>query len=177
MGKLAHKFKFVDFKDVCSNCRENCCTRFYAVLLPEEEEEFKDTAFEVETQRGKVKCIGSRDGKPCPYLSREGYCTVYEKRPLDCRIWPVVVYVDFKTGERVVYLDLECPAVREGKIPSELIERITSTVKEIDLSDEWLEKYTLAPWPNNFIEIFRFKQVNGEKEQEARLPPLEHVNV
>lgn len=163
MSRLAHKFSFVDFKNICSNCKENCCARFYAVLLPEEEDEFRDTAFEVKTRRGTVKCIGSQRGKPCPYLSREGYCTVYEKRPLDCRLWPVIVYIDFNTRERVVYLDLECPAVREGKLPKELIEKIIEAIKSVHLSDEWLEKYTLAPWPNNFVEILRFKPGFSEK--------------
>jgi len=162
MGKLAQRFKFVDFKDVCSRCSDNCCTRFYAVLLPEEEEEFKESSFEIETGRGAVRCIGSVGGKPCPYLSKEGYCTVYERRPLDCRLWPVLVYVDFSTRERVIYLDLECPAVKEGKVSASLIKQIVKALMEIDFDEEWLEKYTLAPWPNNLIEIARYKPGNKE---------------
>lgn len=157
MSRLAYKFNFVDFKRICSDCKENCCLRFYAVLLPEEEEDFSDVAFEIETERGVVKCIGSRGGNPCPYLSKEGHCTVYEKRPLDCRLWPVLVYVDFKTRERIIYLDLECPAVREGKLPEGLVKQIIETVKSVNFDNEWLEKYTLAPWPNNFIEVLRLK--------------------
>ena len=157
MSRLAYKLSFVDFGNICSNCTENCCRRFYAVLLPEEENEFKDVSFTIMTERGLVKCIGSNSGKPCPFLDESGKCTIYSKRPLDCRLWPVLVYIDFKTRERVVYLDLDCPAVREGRLPIEVVKKIMETIKNLELSDEWLEKYTLAPWPNNLIEITRFK--------------------
>lgn len=158
MSRLAYRFDFVNFGDICTNCHSNCCKRFYAVLLPEEEEVFAEKSFAIETERGVVKCIGANAGKPCPYLDEKGYCTIYKERPLDCRLWPVIVYIDFKTQERVVYLDLECPAVREGRIPASLINRIVEELKKAELDDAWLEKYTLAPWPNNLIEVTRFKQ-------------------
>lgn len=157
MNKFAYRLKFVDFKNICNECSENCCRRFYAILLPEEEDVFKDVAFELKTDKGVVKCIGSRDNKPCPYLNEHGYCSMYDKRPFDCRLWPVVVYIDFKTRERVIYLDLECPAVKKGKIPADLINKIIESVRDLDFDENWLEKYTLAPWPNNFIEIYRYK--------------------
>lgn len=157
MSRLADRFSFVNFGNICSNCTENCCKRFYAVLLPDEEEEFKEYSFTINTERGAVKCIGSNSGKPCPFLDESGKCSVYSKRPLDCRLWPVLVYIDFKTRERIVYLDLECPAVREGKIPVDVVKRIVESIGKLELSDAWLEKYTLAPWPNNLLEIARFK--------------------
>ena len=164
MSRLAYKLGFVDFGSVCSNCKDNCCNRFYAVLLPDEEEEFKNSIFTIQTEKGPVKCIGSNNGKPCPFLNKNGKCTVYSKRPLDCRLWPVLVYIDFKTRERVVYLDLECPAVREGRIPVDLVKKILRAVEDLELSDEWLEKYTLAPWPNNLVEIARFRNKGVGKE-------------
>jgi Fe-S-cluster containining protein len=157
MSRLAYKLSFVDFGDICSKCTENCCKRFYAVLLPEEEEEFRGVSFTIVTEKGPVRCIGSRGGKPCPFLSESGKCTIYSRRPLDCRLWPVLVYIDFKTREKIVYLDLDCPAVREGRIPAGLIEKIVEAVKNLELDEKWLEKYTLAPWPNNLVEIARFK--------------------
>lgn len=159
MDRLAYKFRFINFKDICANCHENCCKRFYAVLLPEEERLFEEHSFELHTERGSVKCIGSRAGKPCPYLSECGFCTIYDKRPLDCRLWPVMVYIDFMTRERVVYLDLECPAVREGRLPKELVDNIIKIILDVDLDEMWLERYTLAPWPNNLIEILRMKPI------------------
>lgn len=157
MLNTARKFSFVNFGNICSSCQTNCCRKFYAVLLPEEEEEFMDVSFTVNTERGEVRCIGSNFGKPCPFLSPEGMCTIYENRPLDCRLWPVMVYIDFKSREKVVYLDMDCPAVREGKIPRELVEKIVNELKKLKLDERWLEKYTLAPWPNNLVEVTRYK--------------------
>lgn len=96
-------------------------------------------------------------GKPCPFLSSDGKCLIYERRPLDCRLWPIMVYIDLESREKVVYLDMECPAVREGRVPKELVQRIVNELKKLHLDEKWLEKYTLAPWPNNLVEIMRFK--------------------
>ncbi|MEM1641806.1 MAG: YkgJ family cysteine cluster protein [Desulfurococcaceae archaeon] len=157
MTRVAERFSFVNFGNICSSCSINCCRRFYAVLLPEEEEEFKDVAFTISTERGEVKCIGSRSSKPCPFLDSRSLCTIYNKRPLDCRLWPIIVYIDFKTREKVVYLDMDCPAAKEGRIPREIIEKIVEEIKKLELNESWLEKYTLAPWPNNLVEITRYK--------------------
>ncbi|MEM1701266.1 MAG: YkgJ family cysteine cluster protein [Desulfurococcaceae archaeon] len=157
MGRIASKFGFIDFKNICSDCRVNCCRKYYAVLLPEEEPEFENVSFAINTEKGIVRGIGSYGGKPCPYLSENGFCKIYEKRPFDCRLWPVVVYIDLKTMEKVIYLDKECPAVIENRIPPSLINRIIEEVRKIDFDEKWLIKYTLAPWPNNFIEIARIR--------------------
>ncbi len=157
MNKLSERFDFVDFSPVCSGCEVNCCRRFYAVLLPEEEKDFEDVSFLINTELGSVKAIGSRNGHPCPYLDNLGKCSIYFMRPLDCRLWPVIIYYDFKTGEKVVYLDLDCPAVISGKLPHKLIKNIVEELKKLNLDTEWLKKYTLAPWPNHLIEVARIK--------------------
>jgi Fe-S-cluster containining protein len=135
----------------------NCCKKFYAVLLPEEEEKFRNIAFDVETPLGSVKAIGARNGKPCVFLNEEGFCRIYPERPFDCRLWPLILYYDFSTGEKVVYLDLECPAVERGLISKEFVERAMDVLKNTKIDENWLKKYTLAPWPNKLREIQRFK--------------------
>ncbi len=157
MGKLSQHLKFIDFGDICKNCNVNCCKRFYAVLLPEEEEEFKDVAFTLETGLGPVKCLGYYNGRACPFLSKDGLCLNYQNRPFDCRIWPVIMYYDFKTEEKVIYLDMECPAVVEGRIDQGIINRIIKALRELTIDEEWIKKYTIAPWPNNLKEIMRWK--------------------
>lgn len=159
MNKVSEKLSFVNFGDICSNCSCNCCKRFYAVLLPEEEDDYGNATFEVMTRFGVVKCIGARDGRQCPFLSDNGFCSIYSKRPFDCRLWPVMVYLDYSSGERIVYLDLDCPAVKEGRISRETVDKLVEIVRSIEFSDEWLAKYTDAPWPNNLVEIARFKPI------------------
>ncbi|MEM2277407.1 MAG: YkgJ family cysteine cluster protein [Zestosphaera sp.] len=157
MGRLSERFAFVNFGSVCSDCRINCCKRFYAVLLPEEEKDFENSSFSIDTELGSVRAIGSRNGLSCPYLDDTGMCSIYVRRPLDCRLWPVILYYDFKTGEKVIYLDLDCPAVASGKLPSDLIKNVIEELKKLSLDIEWLKKYTLAPWPNHLIEVARIK--------------------
>ncbi|MEM2658891.1 MAG: YkgJ family cysteine cluster protein [Zestosphaera sp.] len=157
MGRLSERFAFVNFGPVCSDCRINCCKRFYAVLLPEEEKDFENSSFSIDTELGSVRAIGSRNGLSCPYLDDTGMCSIYVRRPLDCRLWPVILYYDFKTGEKVIYLDLDCPAVASGKLPSDLIKNVIEELKKLSLDIEWLKKYTLAPWPNHLIEVARIK--------------------
>ncbi len=157
MTRKSEAFAFVDFWSICSGCGINCCRRFYAVLLPEEEGEFGEASFEVETGLGCVKAIGSRSGAPCPYLDEAGRCTIYPRRPLDCRLWPVMMYYDFETGDRVVYLDLDCPAASSGRIPRKLVDEIIGRLEMVDIDEEWLKRYTLAPWPNNLVEVARLR--------------------
>ncbi|MEM0027671.1 MAG: YkgJ family cysteine cluster protein [Ignisphaera sp.] len=154
---LTKKLSFVDFGDICKNCKVNCCRRFYAVLLPEEEEDFKNSAFEIGTSVGSVKAIGSRNGQPCQFLDSNGFCKIYCHRPFDCRLWPLILYYDFATGEKVLYLDLECPAAEKGLISKEFIENVMNVLKNAKIDEEWLKRYTLAPWPNRLKEIARFK--------------------
>ena len=157
MSKLSEKFAFVNFSSICSGCKVNCCRRFYAVLLPEEEKDFMNCSFLINTELGGVRAIGSRNGSPCPYLNNAGMCSIYAKRPFDCRLWPVILYYDFKTGEKVVYLDLECPAVASRKLPRKLIKSIIKELKKLNIDEGWLKKYTLAPWHNRLIEVARIK--------------------
>ncbi len=157
MNRLAEYFKFIDFGNICKNCHVNCCRRFYAVLLPEEEEEYLDKCFTMETPLGPVRCLGTYSGNSCPFLSPEGLCLNYERRPFDCRVWPVLLYYDFNTDEKVLYLDMDCPAVVEGRISSDVIDSIVRILKSVKIDEEWVKKYTLAPWPNNLKEIYRWR--------------------
>jgi len=68
-----------------------------------------------------------------------------------------VVYLDEKTGEKVAYLDLGCPAVRESRISKDLVEKLLKLYRSVNVSDEWLRRYTHAPWHNRFIEITRWR--------------------
>ncbi|MCX8199263.1 MAG: YkgJ family cysteine cluster protein [Sulfolobales archaeon] len=155
LGNVAKELSFIDFGDICKNCEANCCRRFYAVLLPEEELLFKESSFTVSTPLGAVKAIGSRNGKPCPYLSEDNLCKIYSMRPFDCRIWPVIMYYDLKTGDKVIYLDLQCPAVIKNTLSKEVVDKVIEVLKKINVDEEWLKKYTLAPWPNTLKEITR----------------------
>jgi len=153
--ELAH----IDFSSICKNCSINCCRRFYAVLLPEEAARLSKVVevFKVSTKYGDVYAVGARDGKPCPALTADGRCSIYKIRPVDCRMWPVMVYIDEKTGEKVAYLDLECLAAAEGRIGEDFINRVLEGYKKLRIDTEWLKRYTAAPWPNRLKEVSRWR--------------------
>ncbi|MCS7121120.1 MAG: YkgJ family cysteine cluster protein [Archaeoglobaceae archaeon] len=156
MKRFADVLNFIDFKDICCGCKANCCRRFYAVLLSEEESEFESVYDEIYTQFGPIKTLGNLKSA-CPFLSKDGLCTIYQRRPFDCKVWPIVMYLDLETNDRIVYLDMDCEAVKDDRIPRNLIEKIVEVLKNLPVDDDWLKRYTSAPWPNNFIEIARFK--------------------
>ncbi|MDM7275447.1 MAG: YkgJ family cysteine cluster protein [Thermoprotei archaeon] len=159
--RLSSMLDFVNFGSICKGCTVNCCRRFYAVLLDDEEEEFKDVADTIETPLGRVRTLGNPKGGICPFLTREGLCGIYEKRPLDCRLWPLMVHYDFEKDEYIIILDLECPAAAENKIPQELLEKMVKTVITMltsnNLNKDWVKRFTLTPWPKNYTEIARIK--------------------
>jgi len=161
MGRLARLLDFVDFGDICRGCQVNCCRRFYAVLLDEEVEEFKSVAKRIKTRYGVAYTLGGPDGSVCPYLRHDGLCSIYPKRPFDCRLWPLMIHYDEERDEFVVHLDMECPAARDGRIPQELLDRMLKTVLNAGLDERWVKKFTSTPWHKNLKEIARVKSLKG----------------
>jgi hypothetical protein len=47
--------------------------------------------------------------------------------------------------------------VERGLISKEFVERAMDVLKNTKIDENWLKKYTLAPWPNKLREIQRFK--------------------
>lgn len=79
---------------ICKECPVHCC-RYVLVALPPCEEE--------KLERGKFGGLKMNDDGWCYLFDKNnGMCTVYEKRPITCRV-------------------ASCRFIREGKIPDELI--------------------------------------------------------
>jgi len=167
MGRLARLLDFVDFGDICRGCKVNCCRRFYAVLLDEEVEEFRGVAKPLKTRYGVVYTLGDPNGGICPYLRQDGLCSVYPKRPFDCRFWPLMIHYDKASDEFVILLDLECPAAREGKIPEELLNKMIKTVLDAGIDEEWVKKFTTTPWHGNLRELLRVKTLRKQQAQKT----------
>ncbi len=157
MGRLAKLLDFVNFGEICKGCQVNCCRRFYAVLLDEEVREFKNVAKRIKTKYGVVYTLGDPNGGVCPYLNSDGLCSVYPKRPFDCRLWPLMIHYDEDRSEFIIYLDMECPAAREGRIPQELLDRMLKTVLNAGLDVRWVKRFMSTPWHGNLKEITRVK--------------------
>lgn len=74
----------------------------------------------------------------CCFLN-EYYCSIYEKRPIDCRSYPLSVKVE--NEEAYFVLDMECPAVQKGIITNEYIESAKKLWKDKNLNINWLKEY------------------------------------
>ena len=117
--KLAEAYKLIDrlFPDIskaCKNC--NTCCKTYGWLLKQEAEEFSEKGYPAVEINKNLYCFDSfiRDEKdkrifdqiPRCSFYRKGKCSIYNERPLDCRLYPIKV--KFRQGKAIIGLSLGC---------------------------------------------------------------------
>lgn len=118
---------FYDNKSSISQCEScpkniNCCTRSdNIVVFPYEREIIisntgREDCFKLDVESG-LFLINHENGSPCPFLTSDFRCGIYELRPLDCKTWPITL--DIKTKSYVA--DTACPAYQEGLSDSFLL--------------------------------------------------------
>ena len=109
--------KFISIKDIdsiyfdsCSGCLENCCSGKNFKLIPlilddfiEVYENFKIYFAKIEEFFTPVMQLAEVDSG-CKYF-KNSICTIYEKRPPGCRLYPISPYFDD------ILVDLSCKAV------------------------------------------------------------------
>jgi Fe-S-cluster containining protein len=102
--------------DVC--CRFPEETSFLAPYFTEEEIAFvpdpKKSFFD-SLQGAKTQLIRHPEGEGClcPHFDpKTQHCTIYEARPLDCRIYPFAILRD-QAGEVALGIDTKCPFIQE----------------------------------------------------------------
>lgn len=65
------------------------------------------------TLGAKVRLIPGEEGCRCPYFDPQTHhCQIYERRPLDCRIYPFSIMRE-TTGQVVLGIDTKCPFIQE----------------------------------------------------------------
>lgn len=82
----------VSKEDICKDCPIPCCRAALVALLPCEEGKL---------EKGKFGSLKMNDDKWCCYYNPNIGCTIYEKRPVGCRV-------------------ASCRFIREGKVPDKL---------------------------------------------------------
>lgn len=92
----------------CSICLENCCGKNKdinePILLPYEIERFNSD--DLSTEDGTIFRIKRAEDGNCKFL-KDKSCGIYDKRPMECRIYPYVF--NFINGELSLELDKKCP--------------------------------------------------------------------
>jgi len=124
----------------CKGCYNNCCKHPYLtpILLPSEEKEFEKYSRVIETPFEKIRLLQKKENGSCIFLEDKTLrCTIYEKRPLECQIYPFLL--DFSNEKVNVKLDKRyCPHLKTLKFDKEELE---SFVNKEKLSREWIESY------------------------------------
>ena len=110
-----------DFKDYCRECGW-CC--------------HGESPFVSEDELKEVNCESSREdeGKPCIFLAN-GLCSKYDKRPFDCRIFPLDIK---KIDGKIMWILWEnCPLIPHINIDKFM------TYLETELSKKYSFKHIL----------------------------------
>jgi Fe-S-cluster containining protein len=107
----------------CIKNRGLCCEDRLNVVL--EDEEQRKLMF------GKDKTVVDR----CRFF-KEPFCTIYEKRPVDCKAYPITIE---KINNKYVFLiDLKCPAVKKGLVDKRFINSSIRLWKSNWPTKKWL---------------------------------------
>jgi len=107
LGSIFDDPEFFEVKMHCTMCGK-CCLNTQMELLPEDIERITALGFQLKDFAvfdGEVWRLKNVDGH-CVFLdSRSMRCTIYDNRPIGCRLYPLV-YDDVDGA----YIDKECPA-------------------------------------------------------------------
>jgi Fe-S-cluster containining protein len=104
------QLKVLRLKTDCGACVNNCCSQPYdwVYLTSRESSRLKDASGVPEEEFMSPRADANTGevfhtlNRPCRFLdTKTGRCTVYESRPLACRLFPF--YVDPFTGHATLY--------------------------------------------------------------------------
>lgn len=146
----------MDEATVESVCAEQCgaaCCRGHVFLRSADEERLERAGYEdfAATADG-VTVVRTDERDRCTFLGDDDRCAVYERRPLDCRLFPFGFVID-ETAERVEIVVVDCPLVEH--LPAATMENATATVRDaIDRTPEAeLRAYDSLPFEDRYRTI------------------------
>ncbi len=90
----------------CAGCQSNCCCDLRKLKLSPPEyqqiyERFSDR-FTVE-RKGLLYELSVHKEYNCPHLNDQRLCTIYDRRPVECRIFPYTVNQTYHLGPLVLF--------------------------------------------------------------------------
>ena len=74
----------------CTGCNQNCCVgmSYLRLTVPEYERLFAEHRDKLIVQKKKAYyVVFAKEGQACPYF-QDGACTIYNDRPIECRLFP-----------------------------------------------------------------------------------------
>jgi|SRR3989339_276170 len=125
----------------CSNCINHCCgynPLLTPVLLPSEEERFKDYSTKVVTPHREMFMLKKGEDENCIFLDNVTIrCNIYEQRPLECMLYPFLL--DFSNGKARVKLDERfCPNLKTLEFN---MDKINTILNKHEFPEDWIKGY------------------------------------
>ncbi|MDF1497519.1 MAG: YkgJ family cysteine cluster protein [Patescibacteria group bacterium] len=125
----------------CNDCKNHCCgsnPHLTPVLLPSEEERFKENSQIVETPFREMRTLGKKENGNCIFLDdKTTKCTIYNERPLECRLYPFLL--DFSFGKPNTKLDKRfCPNLNTLYFDKD---EISALIKKEQFPKDWIKAY------------------------------------
>lgn len=139
----------------CHDCDGRCCTSkkrdLQVVLLPLEEDRFKDFSTRFQTPYGNLTVLRkSEEGNCIFYDHQKNLCTSYQYRPFECRSYPLQMYFDFATQQVVFGLDSMVCHKNDECSPEET-ERIKQEWIKQHLPLSWIKSYSTFDNPSTRV--------------------------
>jgi len=169
---------FQGISEFCRECSDDDCVG-YVWLLPKEAEELYEQGIEVLEINNNVNFLHPFAGKnegvdieqyqpSCPWR-KEKKCTIYSKRPLVCRFYPL----GFATEHGTIYLvlHLDCPFSRQKSTDALFQNQIVMLFRRLhpQLLKEILGAYRLVDQiskfpegPNNYLRLMALDKIKKE---------------
>lgn len=125
----------------CSGCGNHCCGRnpsLTPVLLPSEEDRFKEHSVIVRTPNRELRVLAKKENGNCVFLDDKAMrCTVYGERPLECKLYPFLL--DFSKEKPDAKLDRRfCPHLRTLQFGRG---KISEFIKKHSFPEDWIKAY------------------------------------
>lgn len=120
----------------CRNCPKetHCCYRAPTiVVLPNEAAKLIERTKRPDLfvpEEGGLYSIKKTTGSPCPFLTKDNLCGVYDIRPIDCRSWPLTLNLATETKGDLLE-DADCPAVQNGALTARFVQAARKTLSKI----------------------------------------------
>ncbi len=155
----------------CQNCDGRCCTsrrrELYVVLIPGEEDRFKDVSIQIKTSYGGLTVLKKSELGDCIFYDRErNLCHSYESRPFECRMYPLQMYFDFAIQRISFGLD-SGTCHKTGELSLGEIERIKEEWIKQHLSLDWIKAYSTFDNPQKNLGTLTEIQL-GPNHQQGR---------
>ena len=123
----------------CKKCGNDCCGKIKnltPILLPFEEKEFKRFGRKIKTPYREVFILKKKKNGRCIFFDElNKNCSIYEKRPIECRIYPYCLH--FEGYKMNVWLDERF--CKHAKLGAKDKKKILHSLQKIKFPKNWIK--------------------------------------